>query len=416
MALLSDYFAWFKTGNYIIQAVIFGTVFIVTGLFYSTKYQKTLHFLLALIFVSNTTTQLLAQGYGMEGKPPSIEEHKVISFTQGRIPPVTPNIYLLVYDAYVSNETMLSYGIDNRFQEEYLIANGFTIYPHTYSVATSSIETMSRVLNVSTELFGKSRRGVSGDGIVQNKLKDLGYETYGIFPSDFFFRGIGSSYDVTYPVAISPQNILVNAILMGEFRSDIGFNKTTEEQFTETKEIILEGVIKEPAFIYAHSNLPDHSQNSGVCLPDETDLFKLRLARANFEMRQDINSITQNDPLAIVIVAGDHGPYLTKNCSRTGGANGYHISEISRQDIQDRYGTFLAIKWPTADFTRYDDITVLQDLFPVIFAYLFEDEKVLESKIEPATLQKERISGASVQNGIIVGGINDGESLFISGQ
>ena len=157
-----------------------------------------------------------------------------------------------------------------------------------------------------------------------------------------------------------------------------------------------------------HSFLPGHSQNSGVCLSDETDRFKLRLTNANLEMQQDIKKIIDNDPESIIIVAGDHGPYLTKNCTRLNEV--YEVSEISRLDIQDRFGTFLAIRWPIQDFEKYDDITVLQDLFPAVFAYLFNDERFLESKFESSTYR----SIVTVRNGIIYGGINDSEPLFVA--
>ena len=49
----------------------------------------------------------------------------------GREPEDTPNIYFLVYDSYVPNETMMNYGIDNSAQEGYLVERGFTLYPHT---------------------------------------------------------------------------------------------------------------------------------------------------------------------------------------------------------------------------------------------------------------------------------------------
>ena len=48
------------------------------------------------------------------------------------------------------------------------------------------------------------------------------------------------------------------------------------------------------------------------------------------------------------------------------------MSEITRQDIQDRVVTFLAVRWPTSDFHKYDDIIVLQDLFQSIFAYILK--------------------------------------------
>jgi hypothetical protein len=134
---------------------------------------------------------------------------------------------------------------------------------------------------------------------------------------------------------------------------------------------------------------------------------------ANLEMRQDLDLILKNDPSAIVIVAGDHGPYLTKNCQNT--SYSYDMAEISRLDIQDRYGTFLAIRWPTEDFTEYDDLPVLQDLFPAVFAYMYDDPTIiLQAKIRTKIPTPNTISGASVRNGYINGGLNDGELLFLS--
>jgi hypothetical protein len=267
---------------------------------------------------------------------------------------------------------------------------------------------MSRVLNASTEFFGDKRRGVSGDGIIQNTLRGFGYETYGLFSNDYNFLENDPTYDFSIPERSSSPEILIRAILMGEFRFDVGFNIQPREQFVETKQSIFESVSGAPVFIYMHSFLPGHSQNSGACLSDETDRFNIRLTSANLEMQQDIKKIIDNDPESIIIVAGDHGPYLTKNCTRLKGV--YEVSEISRLDIQDRFGTFLAIRWPTQDFEKYDDITVLQDLFPAVFAYLFNDERFLELKIEPSTISPI----VTVRNGIIYGGINDSEPLFVA--
>jgi len=211
----------------------------------------------------------------------------------------------------------------------------------------------------------------------------------------------------------SSVNLLTKAIFMGELRFDINFEIVPwEGDFSQDKNTIFSEVSVEPKFIYMHFTLPSHSQNSGVCRPNEIELYGERLAEANLVMRQDVELIIENDPKAIVIVAGDHGPYLTKNCTST--ENDYEISEISRLDIQDRFGTFLAIRWPSSDFEEYDDITVLQDLFPTIFAYIFEDSDLLESRIEPLIYYGGKsISGSNVSDGVIVGGIHNGEALFI---
>jgi hypothetical protein len=334
----------------------------------------------------------------------------LVSLIDSREPVITPSIYLLVYDAYVVNETMLAYGIDNRVQEQYLENLDFKIYPQTYSVGKSSIPSMNGVFNSSLSFYGNTRKEVSGDGIVQNLLKKFGYKTYGVFPTDFFFRGMIPSYDYSFPENSFSVRLISEAIFLGEFRFDIGFDEVSEEQFIHERNLIFSEVSEDPKFLYTHSKLPNHSQNSGVCLPNEVKMYGERLTRANLDMQHAIEMIIENDPKSIVIIAGDHGPYLTKNCVITG--DEYEISEISRLDIQDRYGAFLAIRWPSSDFEEYDDITVLQDLFPAIFAYIFADPGLLDSKVEPITTHPEAISGAMVVDGMIEGGIHTGEALF----
>jgi len=419
MSSISDYFHWFEKGALRKQLMVFSGVFLVVWLFYNLNQRKILYLFIGLNFIVNSSLQFL-QGDVADATSARMEENKLLSLVGKRTPAITPNIYLLLYDAYVPNETMLAYGIDNSAQESYLEEQGFTLYPRTYSIGATTLATMSRVLNASTEYYGNHRRAVSGDGVAQKLLRNAGYETYGVFPYDFMFQGIGSSYDNSIPQNGSPSSVLLlKGIFMGEFRFDIEddeYNEQTHEQFVESKRRIFEAISGKQVFVYMHSNLPTHTQNSGSCLPDETDQFKERLRRANLEMKQDVNMIVGNDPSAIVVVAGDHGPHLTKNCFDT--TDVYDISEISRLDIQDRYGAFLAIRWPTGDFVRYDDITVLQDLFPAVFAYLYKDATILDSKIEPIIPVQpySSISGATVDHGSIRGGIDDGEPLYVSGQ
>lgn len=88
----------------------------------------------------------------------------------------TPHVFLMTYDSYVENETLLKYGIDNSAQEEFLREAGFQLYPGTYSVAASSRATMSRVLGADSPL-----RGVAGFSPMLDVLKTQGYQTAGIF-------------------------------------------------------------------------------------------------------------------------------------------------------------------------------------------------------------------------------------------
>jgi len=414
MAFLSDNNSWFNNGHFGTQLGFFAGAFLITYLFF-TESRKKLFFLFIIVnFVINSSVQLFSKGLNNNSEDHSLIENvnKLYSVVDGRNPVMTPNIYLFVYESYVPVETMLGYGIDNSAQVEYLREQGFQIYDGTYTVGSPSIESMSRVLNASTEYYGNRRRAVSGDGVVHRIFRDLGYLNYGIFAYDWYFRGIESSYDFSFPDFENwgSYKKFIEAILVGEFRNDFLFNKQPFEEYLETKRSILNSNFNEKVFIYSHSSMPNHSRSSGVYNPEEIENYKDNLFSANLEMREDIKLISEIDPYSLIIIAGDHGPYLTK--SGFGALDDFDIEDITRLDIQDRFATFLAIKWPTESYERYDDIVVLQDIFPVIFAYIYDDENILEAKIEPEILNIELIGEISVKNGIINGGIYDGEPLF----
>ena len=421
MASLSARMQWLEEGLLVTQLFVLGAVFFIGWGLYNLVGRKFLYAVIAIFFVASSALAAMATGpgHGTETVADLADSgNDLMTMVGSRTPAFTPNIYLLIYDAYVANETMLAYGIDNSAQEEYLETLGFQIYPRTYSLGTGSTQTMSRVLNASIEYYGEPRRAASGDGIVQNLLKGFGYETCFISWTDYFFRGIGSSYDFSYPTAPSPSEehssheLLMKSVFMGEFRFDVEFDTIPTEQFIQFRLSVFEDVPDKPRFVYLHNDRPGHTQLTGVCRPDEIPLYEWKLGLANSQMKQDVEAIINIDPGSIVVVAGDHGPYLTKNCRPD--LTDYSTSEISRLDIQSRFGTFLAIRWPTEDFSEYDDITVIQDLFPALFAYLFKDDALLEARVEPTTLTYGIVNGVTVEEGVILGGIDDGEPLFVS--
>lgn len=424
MASLSQELAWFEKGNLAVQSALVAAMFGVGWLLGRLESRRALYALAVAYFCVNSLIQFSharqAKGTAQPDKyPPPETGHKLIEAIGPRKPLRTPNIYLLVYDSYVANETLRQYGLDNRAQEEYLAGLGFQLFPHAYSIAADSVRSINRVLDATVSYHGNRNRSVAGDGVVHRLLKQFGYETYGLFHGDYFFRG-GVEVKYTHAFPVAKSNVgreLLKAILMGEFRFDLKFNEGgaaplfTYEDFLARKHDVLIGPSRRPKFVYVHTPQPGHSQNSGGCRTNETELYAARLETANAEMNADLSALLQQDPSAIIIVAGDHGPYLTKNCQRT--HYQYDISEIDRLDIQDRYGAFLAIRWPHGQPVPYGDITVLQDIFVAVFAYLYGDASMLAAKVSPVTGEPWVTSGAYVTNGIIVGGKDDGGSLFL---
>lgn len=411
MPALASQFGWHEWGSLKIQLPIFGGVWLLSWLLFRLNLRAVLHLMIAAAFLANALAQLSSPDRPDPADDLAESRNGLAPLIGTRRPVVTPSVYLLVYESYVGSETMAAYGIDNRPHEQALEEMGFEIYPKTYSVAAGTLKTMSRVLNASPVyiLDRDGRTAVSGAGMVPQLLRGFGYRTYGVFPSDYFFRGTTPSWDDWFPPSSSSAGILISAVLEGEFRAEIGFDRISRDQYVQEKRRVFAHSTDTPVFLYTHSQLPGHSQTT--CGANETDLYGADVAKANSEMQRDIEIILENDPEAIVIVAGDHGPRLTKNCTGTGDA--YEISEISRLDIQDRYGTFLAIRWPSAGFEEYDEITVLQDLFPAVLSYMFADPDLLQLRTDPTTTDGGTISGAQVKDGVIVGGMDDGEPLFL---
>lgn len=414
MPFLSKLFNWYYDGSLKIQIPLFAIIFLLAFLIQGAneKDKRFYYWIIAIFFIANSALQLSNKIGEYEHSTQATVDQKMSSLLKDKNPLRSPNIYLLIYDSYICNETLLAHGIDNSEQENFLQEKGFVLYPKTYSTGSATLETMRVVFQLSSEYSGETRSGVSGDGLVQKVFKNLGYEIIGLFEGDYWFKGVDSKYDISHPQNQKEQyQYFISAVLIGEFRFDQEFNTQTHQQFVEIKQKFFEENKTDQRFIYAHTELPNHSQNSGACLIDETDLYAERLTRANNEMRDDIEKIIEFDPGSVIIIAGDHGPYLTKNCYYL--VEDYTTSEIDRLDIQDRFGTFLAIRWPDDSYKPYDQITVIQDLFPAIFSYLYDDPTLLQMRVIPVTQFQFSTSGAYVEDGIIRGGVDDGKPLFL---
>lgn len=414
MASIAFKSGWYLSGNPWTQVTLFAGFFTMYLIIYIWR-RKILIISAVAFFIVSTSSSLIAfEEIRSHDKGMIVNSSRsdIFEYTAGKALKRKPDIFLLVYDSYVENETMVQYGIDNNTQEEYLTRNGFHIYRGTYSLGLSTKVSMNSVLDLEMNSEGTA---YSGNGAVQQILKNQAYETIGIFPSDYFFRIIGSSYHQSYPIQeLLPYQPLVQSIFEGEFRFDRNFSSTNYAEYVSKKQAVLSSRADKPRFLYAHSSRPGHSQNSGRALGNEIEMFKKNLVKANAEMREDIEAVKQYNPRALVIICGDHGPNLMKKSSWTGSNNQYGKSEITRLDIQDRFGSFMAIRWPKNANIDHDQINILQDIFPVVFAYLYDDASIVDARMEQLTVGERVISGVRVRDGIIEGGIDDGRLLFDS--
>ena len=160
---------------------------------------------------------------------------------------------------------------------------------------------------------------------------------------------------------------------------------------------------------YAHSAFPGHSQNSGACLPDETARYLVRLAVARDEIKGDLEAIEQSDRPAIVIVAGDHGPFLTGDCLYMQGTK---PEDLSVSHLADRYGTMLAIRWPPAASRAPNRLETIQDVFLAVSAYLLDDDRAWRRRGPAVTTGYGGIPGGAVRSGVVTIGRDRGQPLL----
>ena len=390
------------------------------GVFFALfiRQKKTLMFV-GIIFL---TTTLTVSVFGQEKEIIQAEPNSngyisaITQFTENKTAQKNPDVFILVYDSYSNQETMESYGFDNSEQIDFLLNERFTIYDGTYSVGASSLVSMGRMIGAESVEGGNQelRQVIAGDTPSFHTLRENGYFMQSVQTSDYMTKDHTPKHDFAFPDgrhSIGAHRIIIDAVIEGEFRFDAEFSDTTYDDFVNAKTTALSYNTQQPKYLYSHSDFPGHSQNSGVLRPDESERHFGGLDVANREMRQDIETIRSMNRDAIIIIAGDHGPYLTKNGIELEGE--FDISEVDALDIQDRFGTFLAISWPENDIENNYDIKVIQDVIPAVIAYIFDDVSLYEPlRMDRQLVYTSVISGADVKDGIIIGGLDDGKPLF----
>ena len=326
------------------------------------------------------------------------------------VPPfrIKPDIYLLVYDAYVPQEVMSRYGIDNSAQMDWLREQGFNLVPETYSIGPDSRRSMSRVL----DLTDQPGRPIAGANTAARILRREEYQL-GLVLNPYLLQGEKNPYwDQVYPAAGDPAVEVRNGILEGEFRSNLVYEGFTYEDWLARKRQWISGGAGGPRFLYAHSQYPSHSQISGRCLSDEIQAYERRLQIANTEMRADIETIRNTGRPALIFVLGDHGPYLTGDCRKL---QGRKLGQVSAFELVDRYGQLTAFLWPKGiEPPQSTDIRILQDVLFAAFASLSGERKVLEQRMETSTIG---IGPAipkrgGVRDGVVQVGTDQGKPLY----
>ena len=406
---------------------------VITGIFvfYLGLYGKNLLFNREAFAKVNTIGRKEPDAVFYQGeKAPDIKpKRKVLAEAIAQKIKKKPSIYLLIYDGYPNEIMMDYYGIDNQAQFKFIKDNGFVIYPESYSLSEYSVPSIASVLELNLPKYIKDadeKNIIAGNSITNYVLQNEGYLTYNLLISNAPFLGREPVVNYTTPnvANVSVYTDIIIGLLYGEFKFQRNSvlaisNRNTVLEGLEGSEFLVYEQVQNikfsvftqpvhlgPRFVYSHG-LPEHSQNSGKCLPNETELFYQRLQKANQHMRQDISAITNTDKNAVIIIAGDHGPGLTRGC---GPISPYPEEQIIAQDIADRLGVFLAIKW-LGDYRPNYEIKILQDVIPAVFSYMTGENIMYEYGLNMKT-KAQASDIVLIKNGIIQYGKDKGKPLY----
>lgn len=278
-----------------------------------------------------------------------------------------PNIYFILADAYASLAYMKDRRIDITELTEFLSDSDFRLYDDTYSNYQPTTSAMPAFLDMEhhyyrltghgvdfTEVDKASRRIIGGENNVSNILRMNGYFIQYIHNGSYLFLQ-GCSADSCFPEVdgLAGARIVLSHILRMDLLSDDdkAWKTTTIEGMRAEISKLMRDERETPRFQYIHAFTPGHSPNAraGKCNEArQAEKYAVRVASAGNVLRQLIREITEQDPTAVIVLAGDHGPFITKKCAR----NAY-IDDVA--DYRDRASAIMAVRWPRSYGGEYDD-------------------------------------------------------------
>jgi len=332
------------------------------------------------------------------------------------------SIYIFMQDGF-PHEDYASYLQLPHYNElmNFFRENDFKIY-NVYSMADYTHATMASVFDINADILPKSKNGISTtidftETITQElKYQDMhrqftsgnnksnlllqakGYKT-GLAGQNFRYMFNENNF---YDFGISqenskPKNKLLKALLVGSLNSlyfeniqeRMNFNaKTGDNAALDFTNFIANHPLKDNLFAWCISG-PGHSSTMGAFGGTEGEIayYTARYQKAVYEMQIEIATAVKSNPNAIVIFMSDHGGFLIDGGYRF--PPNYDLSKMDYMKFRDIFGAFMAIRFPDRErAAKYDnDFNVVQDLFPIVFAYLFDSEIPLKYKIQDTEVQ-----------------------------
>jgi len=315
------------------------------------------------------------------------------------------SIYLFMHDSYPHKDYAQHFALPD-YDElmEVFKENEFNIYD-VYSLGVSTLPTMYSTFNMTTDLLLRTKNGITtipdlldsvpsfdaqhrhfinGNNISNLLLQKNGYET-GV--SNIANRYLFSKDNFAYNFYVNDKigsNVIIHGIL-ARGRLNTTLTNSDVDLNLEFAKYVSENDNKNKIFAWTTAG-PDHSSGSLPSKDAELKRWLAKYKKANQDIKTEIEAAVKNNPNAIIIFMSDHGAFI-EDIKRY--PKNYRFNKTNYIKFRDLFGAFMAVRWPDKEkATKYDgEFNVVQDLFPIVFAYLFDSDVPLKYKVQNTEVQ-----------------------------
>lgn len=270
-------------------------------------------------------------------------------------PKVKNNIYLVLSDGLASFRYLEDAGMEMQDFRNYLDENEFTLYNDTFANVHPTLLSMASMLNF--QLVDKSnnelaREAIANPSELKTNLRSAGYDLEYIHMADYLLvRGCAANNCFPRINSITEAKVMGGRILGNRFKVGENWDKfvSPERMLTELENSILEN--ENPTFRYIHHYSPGHTPHKSRNNCNEAEQLENYFERVGVEfdrLKKTVDTIIRNDRRAVIVVTGDHGPWISNNCSWRG------IPE-NVSALRDRISAAITVRWPDSYDGKFDN-------------------------------------------------------------
>jgi YidC/Oxa1 family membrane protein insertase len=301
------------------------------------------------------------------------------------------SIYLFMHDGFPRKDLAEYIGLKYDELDEIFSQNGFKVYD-VYSIGYNTNVSMTSVFDIKDHRIDedlinaqKGRRIMSGDNVVNLLLRSKGYETAIAGEDDpysFDKRLFALGLTAGKP---RMKNQVLLGLMQGRLNTMLLKHRMEGSPAMQVAEFARDNGGKNKIYAWGAAG-PDHSSLS-LNLSDELKTWSVKYYNAIADFKKELRTAIENNPNAIIIFMSDHGPWMLGNPRSD--YIGVPDDQLSPMYFRDKYGAAMAIRWPDkVRASKYDkDFVITQDLFPIVFAYLYDSPIPLKYKIKNTVVE-----------------------------